>query len=219
MTWTQQQAKDKLRTLLHDGPTDRLRFQKKVVGTQDGTNKKFKTFEYRRVTNLVTGAGELGAYVNGVKQVVTSDDLEMGIFNLTNAPTNNDTVNATYYAQWFLETELSSFLENAGQWLQSSDQFQNIPDGLHQSALKYAAHDAYQKIGFRFTETATSTYRLEDVPDLQLKDVVKDLLELSKNMYDEAEKLRDEYYTRQGRPQQPLTGISVGRVGRVTPNR
>lgn len=43
---------DDLRAILSDGATDKLRHRKRVFGKQDSANTRFKTFEFRRVTDF-----------------------------------------------------------------------------------------------------------------------------------------------------------------------
>jgi hypothetical protein len=219
MSWTS--AITDLRTLLSDGPTDRPRFRKLVIGRQDSSNKFFKTFEIRRVTNFATVAptSKLGVYVNSTKVTVSSDDIELGIFELAAAPTNNDSVEAVYYYQLFLDSELTSFLNNANFWLQSSASFSEIPDGLRVAALKYAQHDAYQKLSLKFADSTSGVFRLEDMPDIKLESAIKTYKDLSDNLLESAKMLRDDFYSRSGKQNQPYFSSIAGRVSRVEPNR
>ena len=52
-----------LRAWLNDGPTDKLVSRKRCLGRIDGSNKIFKTFEFRRVTDFTTATSPFGVYV------------------------------------------------------------------------------------------------------------------------------------------------------------
>lgn len=218
MTWTTADAD--LRRLLSDGATDRLRFKKKVIGVQDSSNKFFKTFEYRRITNLKTTTDpNLGVFVNNVKVTLESDDLTTGIFKLSAAPTNTASVYASYYYNWFLDAEITAFLVAASNFLGFGGTYSTVSGGLQNAALKYAQHDAYQKLALRFAESLSSVYKLEDVPDEKLNDIVRAYKMMSDNLLKEAIQLRDDYYTRQGQAQAPRFATLSGSVTRVEPNR
>lgn len=214
MTWST--AVTDLRNFLSDGPTDRLRWRKRVLGDIDGTNKRFKTFEFRRVTTFVGITAPLGVYVDGTKVNVTVDDLPSGEFTIS-APAAGTVVEATYYMQWFIDSELQDFLIHSSNWLLSTDDFTQIPPGLVPAAENYAAFEAYMKMALRWTERLSETYRLEDAPDKDRITIVQYFKELADSRRETALKLRDEYYTRQGMALQPLFRSIPGRVGPVTP--
>ena len=113
--WTT--ALQDLRNHLSDGATDRYHFRKRCFGEIDGTNTRFKTFEFRRVTDFTQ---EEGVYINGVLQPasgVSSDSLIPGEFILQTAPSDGSIVEASYYTQWFLDSELEDFLKQSSRWL------------------------------------------------------------------------------------------------------
>jgi hypothetical protein len=214
MSWTT--STTELRTLLSDGATDKLRYRKRVFGMQDGTNKVFQTFEFRRLTNFTTATAPSGVYVNGVIQTVDTDFTEVGEFKLHTAPANTDTVEATYYNQWFLDAELDQFCSNGGNWLGFSDKTVT-PVGLQPSLIRYAAADAYEKLALRYAEHVSERFRLEDAPDPKLRTPVVQYMDMAKNYREEATKQRDQYYTRQGQSLQPLFNTVTGTVKNQTP--
>lgn len=217
MAWTTASAD--LRNLLSDTSTDRLAFRKQVIGELDGTNLVFKTFEFRRLTDFTTATAPLGIYLNGVLQAtsaITSDDLTSGVFVLTTAPTVNDRLEAAYYYQWFLDTEIDDFVLKASNWLGILDPT-TIPFGLQSAALHFAAQGAYLKQAMRWRLNSSATYRMEDAPDPKQKGLTDEYTRLAEFMNKKAHQLRDDYYTRQGQNLQPLTGYSLGRVTDPTP--
>jgi len=216
VSWTTAVAD--LRALLSDGPTDKLR-QKRVLGNQDGVRTKFKTFEFRRVTDFTTATAPLGVFVDGTAVTVSADDVATGAFTLAVAPTNGQEIEARYYMQWFIDSELQTFLRSASQWLGLGATFANVPAGLQPSALQYAAADAYQKLALRWAEHQSETYRLEDQPDGKLKSVADQYRAMSTDHRKLALSNRDEFYKRQGQALQPLFRTIQGNAKETVPQR
>lgn len=218
MTWST--ALMDLRTKLSDGDTDRLRAYKRVFGTQDGNNKIFKTLEFKRITNFLTDPAPLGVYVNGTLSPVSADDIATGYFTLVSAPLNADEVTATYYNHLFTDDELEGFLRLACNFLGLGDDYTKIPGGLQNGAVNYAAADGYQKLAMQFADNQSDTYRLEDSPTDNRKDIIASLLKMADMLRSDAIKIRNDYYdNRQGQALAPLFGSNLGCVRDVPPNR
>lgn len=215
-----------LRSLLHDGPTDKIAYQKKVIGQIDGTNTIFKTFEIRRVTNFtVTNTFPLGVYKNGVLVAsanVAQDDPASGTFQLTSAPsqTGRDVIDATYYYQWFLDSDLDGFLQNASTWLGfAGPTYNTVPDGLNAAALRFAGQEAYVALSSQYATRLSSVYKLEDAPNEDILKSVQAFKDMAGSYMKEATKLRDDFYTRQGQSQAPLFNLALGSVVDPQPRR
>lgn len=211
-----------LRVKLSDSATDKLRAFKRVFGDVDGSNKRFKTFEFRRVTDFSTAVSPLGVYVNGSlisSASIATDDTASGFFTFVTAPSASDVIEASYYVQFFLDSELQSFLRLSTQWLGLGDDYNNITLGLQPAALQYAASEAYQKLAARFSEHLSETYRLEDMPDVQRQALISEYKNAAAQAREQAHGLRDEYYKRQGQPLAPLFAVNRGFVRNVVPNR
>jgi len=211
-----------LRLKLSDNSNDKLRAFKRVFGQVDGSNKVFKTFEFRRVTDFTSASAPLGVYINQVRQntaAIASDDLGTGYFTLVAAPSGTDVVEATYYIQFFLDAELQSFLRFAANWLGLGDDYTQVPTGLVPSATHFALGEAYGKLSMRFAEHISETYRMEDAPTEDRFKIVDEYKQLAKMAREEAEHFRDEYYKRQGQHLSPLYGLNIGTVRDVGPNR
>lgn len=215
-----------LRSLLHDGPTDKIAYQKKVIGQIDGTNTIFKTFEARRLTNFTaTNAFPLGIYVNGVLKTAsycTQDDPISGTFQVSSAPsqTSRDVIDATYYYQWFLDSDLDGFLQNASTWLGFAGATYNTnPDGLNAATLRFAAQEAYTALSALYSTRFSQVYKLEDAPNEDVLKSVEAFKEMASGYMKEATALRDDYYTRQGQSKQPLFNLAVGSVVDPVPRR
>lgn len=213
-----------LRSLVKDNINDKYCFQKKVIGTIDGTNKLFKTFENRRVTDMTTASAPLGVYLNGVHAAAATDDLSTtntGAFTMTSAPsqTGRDVLTASYYYQWFLDSELDTFLQNAATWLGFSTTYSTIPDALNAAALRFAAQEAYEAAAMRYSTRMAEVYKLEDAPSEDILKSVAAFKDMADSFMDKARELRDDVYTRQGQTLAPNFAFALGRVIDPTPRR
>jgi len=219
MAWTT--AVEEFRELTGDGATDKLRARKRAVGSCNGVNTVFKTFEFRRVTNFTTSTFPLGVFINdsATAAALVSDDVASGTFVLTVAPITRQFVEATYYIQYFVDTEINNFLKHAAEWLISSPDIALMPLGLQPAALKYAASEGYQKLADKFQDTMSDTYRMEDTPDNKQTTMVEYFQKRAEFFKSSATTARDEYYTRQGQSLQPLFISSAGGVRDVPPRR
>lgn len=206
-----------LRTLLSDGPTDRYSSRKRCFGEVNGTNLIFKTFEFRRVTDFTTASFPQGVYIDGTvvpASGVASDFTPTGEFVLTvgYVPQDGDIVEASYYSQWFIDSELSEFLTTASNWLSSQTDFSLTPNGLWPCALKYGAAEAYLKMAIRWRTFLSEGYRVEDEPKKPGVGPADEYVKMAEMFRKEATQARDEFYTRQGRNLQPLFGSVLGNV-------
>jgi hypothetical protein len=210
MSWIT--AKADIRIHLNDGPTDRYHFRKRCFGELNSVNTRFKTFEFRRITDLTKTQG---VFINGVLQplsAVSEDSVITGEFILTTPPQDGDIVEASYYTQWFLDAELENFLSQASRWLMSTADYTQVGPGLVPSALEYASHLAYKKMAQRWRDYMSSVYKVEDAPKDEASGRVDSFIKMADTAREEALKLRDEFYKRQGQPLQPLFGTVVGNV-------
>jgi hypothetical protein len=221
MGWaTTTDAINELRLQISDGPTDKLAFDKTVVGLIDGDNVNFKTFNVRRLTPLVAATGDpIGAFVNGELVTVDSEDLLSGIFTLHEAPNEGDTVTATYYYEWFLDTQLDSFLSAASRWVLSDATYTHTPDGLIDAVIYKACAKAYRELAVRFAKLYSEQYRMEDLPKKDLKKTQEQYSQLADMHEKQAKSEVEFYYTRQGKNKQPLFNSINGHVKNVGPNR
>ena len=216
---TTQEAIDDLRNLLGDSDVDKYAYRKKVIGTPNGSIVSFKTLERRRVTDFTTSVAPFGVYVNDALVSVSADSTQTGEITLAAAPVDGDDVTASYYYQWFIDSELDQFLKNASQWLGLTSTYINVPDGLVPSALHYAGQEAYHRLANWWQTRLSETYRLEDVPSNKDDSSIKNWLELAKTFEEKALRLRNDYYTRQGQNLQPLFGSIRGSVRDLVPKR
>lgn len=221
MTWST--ALSDLRVQLSDGPIDKLCAFKKVFGIQNGKNRIFKTFEQRRVTDFSSSGTiyPLGVYKNGdvmATSAISADDLTSGYFTVVTdqAPVDSDVWVATYYSQWFTDAELTGFLQRASEWLGFGATYSQISDAFKTAALKYACHEAYQKLAVRAATSTTDGYRLEDTPDEKRTDAIRAYQSAAKAFLDAAFKTRDDVYERGGQAKAPRFGTISGNIKNPT---
>lgn len=214
-----------LRTVLSDGPTDKIRAnQAIVVGPIDGINGTFKTLDYRRVTAFASSATvfPLGIQINGAyvpAASVINEDLSSGYFQLPPSTVGvNSKFTATFYIQWFIDSELDFFLQQTSLWLgQTTDYVNQTPDGLKDSALKHSCHLAYKKLALKFAEDpAIAALRAQDQKDDKRLDTVSQYQAAANTYWKQANDSRNDYYTRKGQPLAPMFGTVIGGVRNPT---
>lgn len=209
-----------VRTLISDGPTDKLRYRKDVFGQRDGSNKVFKTQETRRVSAFVGAVAPLGVYLNQALATIDSEDLESGEFYFHTAPAQGDTIGATYYVQWFDDSEITQFLTTSSEWISGADDWTQLDNGLFPAAKHYAAASAYQKLAIKFAANLAETFQLYDSPDGKRFDPIKMYNDMAAQMFKLAFELRDDVYKdRKGQAKAPIWGTVRGRTRDVPPNR
>jgi hypothetical protein len=206
-----------LRTQLSDGAQDRYNSRKRCFGEVNGVNSTFRTFEFRRITDFTTASTPEGVYIDGIRidaSQITTDYVNTGEFILSEdvVPVNGSIVEASYYNQWFLDTELQSFLVVAMNWLNGGSDYTTTPSGLIPVVLKYACAEAYLKMAQRWRTWLSEMYRVEDEPKKPGTGPVESFIEMAKAFREEAETGRKEFYKRQDRNLQPLFGQVIGNV-------
>lgn len=222
MSWTT--ASDDLRIRLNDGPTDKLRAFKRVFGEINGTNRLFKTYETRRVTDFSSepDASNLGVYVDGQKTLaasIESDDVSSGYVTLVTAPSAGAVVEASYFVQNFTDAEISVFLKFSTNWLALGDDPSGIPSGLRPAAIEWAAGDAYQRLALRMAEPTSDTYRLEDMPSADRAALISQYQKLAQDAKALADKWQKDFYSKHGAREAALFGVYSPKIVDVAPRR
>lgn len=213
-----------LRNLIFDGPTDKRAINKKVFGVMDGVNTTFTTFENRRLGSFQTPAFPLGVYVNGVVvpgNKVTQDDTGSGVFQLDPSvlPTNRQALTASYYYHWFLDSDISQFLQDASNWLGLGTTYINVPGGLNAAVLRFAAQEAYEKAAMKYSTRASEVFQLEDAPNEDILKAIAAFKSMAGDFMSKAETMRNDFYTRQGQSGAPNFAFALGRVCDPVPRR
>lgn len=218
MSWDT--ALSELRMVLSDGPTDKLRYRKMVIGQIDGSNTTFKTFEMRRVSTFVGAVAPAGVYVNNALVTTEGEDLESGEFTLAAPPNEGDSIVATYYYQWFIDAELTEFLNQSAAFINNTTDFTAIDPSFQPAAKEYAAGLAYQKLAAKFAENLAEVFQLQDAPDQKRFNPVTAYMGIAEKKFKLAFELRDDVYTgRKGQAGAPRSATIRGHVKDVAPNR
>lgn len=204
-----------LRNFLSDNPDDRYNSRKRCFGEVNGVNLNFRTFEFRRITDFTTAVAPLGVYVGSVRldpAGITEDFVNTGEFTLAVAPADGSVVEASYYNQWFLDDELTTFLRLSAAWAAGSTEPENTPNGLIMPTLKYAAAQCYTKMAQRWRTYLSEMYRVEDEPKKPGTGPVADFIKMAEAFAKQAEDERKLFYSRSDRNESPLFGAVVGNV-------
>lgn len=221
MSWST--AVSDLRVSLSDGPQDKVRYRKTLLGKIDGVNKFFRTLEFRRITDFKTGTTPMmGIWLDGILQATTAianDFPDSGDVELTAAPANGVSVEASYYIQWFTDSELAQFLRMAANMMVIGDDYSNIQLGLRPAAMAYAKGDAYEKLSLRWAEKLSETFVLEESPDKDKFTPVESYAKQAKDLKAAAYKMRDDFYARAGQGNSPASASISGRVRDIAPKR
>lgn len=223
-------AETDLRTQLSDGPKDKHCYRKSLFGELNGTNLRFKTLEFRRLNNFTDTAVDsptatlppLGVWLNGVilsASDIDSDNPETGDFVLKVAPENGDTLEASYYAQWFNADEIAQFLRFACNWLAFGDDFTLISPGLRPAAIQYASAEAYQKLASRWSQMLSEQYLRQDATEKERFAIVDAWMKASETARKNAYKARDDFYSRSGQSNIPYASSIQGSVPNPQPKR
>lgn len=205
-------GKQDLRIELSDGPTDRYHFRKRCFGETNGSNTRFKTFEFRRITDFTLTDG---VFLNGNllnNSDIAQDFVATGEFVLGFLAVDGDIIEASYYTQWFLDAELDNFLVDSSRWAVSTDDYTQAASGLIPALKSYALSRAYLKMAQRWRDYSSSVYRVEDAPQKEGSGPVDSFIKMATTFRDEAETQRKEFYTRQDQNLQPLFGAVIGNV-------
>lgn len=222
MSWTT--AITELRSVLNDTEASKFRFRKKVYGRIDGVNATFKTFEFRRITDFSTEIQpKLGIFVDGVRLLntaVNADNPDTGDFILNVAPlVTVKQIEASYYSEWFLDTELSTYLGSAGRWAAFPD-YTVAPPGLQSAILQYAGSEAYKMLALKFAELESEQYRAEDSENPRTKPASERYAAMAQTMFKQAmTEVKFFYDKRQGQSDQASFATVRGRVRNVTGKR
>lgn len=208
-----------LRTILSDQPTDKYNFLQRCFGQVDGNNTRFKTFWRRRATNFAAASGMTGTVGVFKNQTllpatgVSMDDVESGVFVLQTAPVDGDVIEASFYNQWFDDTEIDGFLQSGSRWLTGDPDYTQTAGGLIDALLKFAAAEAYLKMSMRWRTYMSQEFKVEDAPKDSPTYSTDSFAKMAETFRKEALDSRTEFYqNRQGRALQPLFGSIPGRL-------
>lgn len=218
MTWTT--ALTDLRTELQDNADNKYALRKNVFGSPDGTLVEFATIEGRYVpASLVVYAAPPGGGTPSVVTVSDTTGWEQGIFRLQAAPQPRQLITASYYWQYFTDTEITNFLKTAASRVGITDYTTTPVDGLERVVLNYACAAAYRFLSSQWIRKISEKVLLKDSPvsenDTRSNLFLKQAQDYEKMGNDE----RIEYYKAQGRRYKPSFSTSQGNITPWTPRR
>jgi hypothetical protein len=208
-------ARDNLRRFLNDGPQDRLRKSKPLLGMINGDNTRFFTYEDR----IVEPFG-VHVTVDLVDVTSTLDDAVIGQVTLASPPPTGAQVRAMYFCQYFLDEDLDEALQGATQQIIETDDVTQVPVGLKMAALNYAGHFAFTKQAIRWAERMSEHFVLEDAPaEGQMTQTANHFLTLARSFFTTANTMRESFYKRDSRRQAPAWGVYQPQIPPVGPIR
>ena len=206
-----------LRQMIADtDKTKRVTKKAMAQGTSDGENLLFYTWDKR----LFEDSFQL--YVDNELQ---SDGFELsdpiaGEITFAQAPDKDSEVRASYYFQWWIDDEIKNFLNKGAELTGEVDPniSANHPDaaylmiqpGLKNASLKFAGHLAMDALVSRFiADKHSAEFLLEQDGnvDVGYTELIKNLQNQANTWFKQAVQLRDDFYQRQGRRNQPAFGI------------
>lgn len=156
--WDISAAISSLRSLLGDNSTDKFEFKTNVYPTPDNVTTRFFTGSTRLVSGSlqVYAAGTL--VPSGAPSGIIDIDTEKGSFELARAPSGHIELQASFYYQWFKDTELTEFLTAAANMVG----YETVTDGAlpilaRGALLDFACYYAYMKKAAEFAEFITAS--------------------------------------------------------------
>ena len=231
MPWTDPSGD--LRTLLADGPTDNLIKSKRLLGTINGTNRVFFTFEDRLLASgnqsvcadpinlyLTTTNGAISSANQLAPSGITVTDQVKGEVTLSFAPSGQLQLTGSYHYQQHLDSEIGFYLQQ-GANLVAIDIVDNVPPGLQMATMDYAGAMAHRRLAQRWQQRKSEQFMLQDEPArLEAEALIKFHQDEAKSMRDNAGGERKDFYNlRQDRGLAPAFGL-LNRVPRpYTPRR
>lgn len=211
-----------LRLLLADTDKSKCATRKRLVGNVDGDNAIFTTFDKNLYEDTVV------VYVNDEVVNFTVDDSVRGTLTLAVAPDENTKVNADYYFQWWRDVELTGYLNRGAQSCSIFDpatpeaSYLLVPQGLRDAVLYFAASDANRaQVQYMIMRRHSEEFLIQQDgnDDDNYSKMISSLQKQADWYFNNAVKIRDDFYERQGRRNAPAFNIkTVGRK-QYGPNR
>jgi len=154
--WDISSAVSNLRSLLGDNPSDKYEFKTDVFPTPDGVTRRFFVGQTRLVPDT------LEVYHNGVHLQAVSGavvDTAKGEFTYEgpDGPIRRGLLQASFYFQWFTDSDLEAFLTEAAQMLNFESPSGDFAIGLRPTLLSWACYNAYMRKAAEFAETVSAS--------------------------------------------------------------
>lgn len=218
-----------LRTFLADTTNDNLIKEQQLLGSTNGQNNTFFTFEDRLVasgnqsvcdTPIRVFYDQGGGFTEVAASGITVSDQIRGEVQLMLYPSGAVGLKASYHHQMHTDTELNTFLTHAMNQVNASS-LTNIDAGLQEAVLHIAASYAYKRLAQRWQQRKSEQFLLQDEPArTEAADRIEFYRRQGQDMMTEGLALRRSYYDlRQDRGRQPAYGILQRRPNPYTPVR
>lgn len=211
-----------LRQLIADTEFHKKATKKKLIGAIDGDNKSFITYDKRILEDT------LEIYVNNVSVGFTLEDAIKGTITISSAPDKNSKVEASYYWQFWLDDELTNFLnkgaEATSQWTSAipDNAYLQILPGLKTAALMLAASLANRSlIQYLVNRRHSEEFLLEQDgnSDSGFSQMINALQKVADQYWSDGLKMRDDFYQRQGKRNAPAFAIKQSNLKQYGPRR
>ncbi len=181
-----------IRLSINDSATSNYAGPDNLEAQVDGLRKVFKLSN----KNIVAGASS-AFYVADSGTPVTADptDPVNGLSILATAP--QASFEYYYYYQKFIDAEIQQFLDTGlGKVGMTETTLTTIDQGLWDVVSHYASAEAYHTLMGRFAETFTTSVEGESYT---MSDIFKSYRILHDTHIEDGDKMREEYYKKQGR--------------------
>ncbi len=211
-----------LRQLIADTEFHKKATKKKLIGSIDGENKQFITYDKRLLEDTVE------VFVNGIAAAFTVDDAIKGVITLNAAPDKNTKVEASYYWQFWLDDELKNFLnkgsEATSQWTSTipDNAYLSILPGLKTAALMLSASLANRSlIQYLVNRRHSEEFLIEQDgnDDSGFSQMINALQKVADQYWKDGIQMRDDFYQRQGKRNAPAFAIKQGVTKQYGPRR
>jgi hypothetical protein len=210
-------AISELRQLIADTEFNKKATKKKLIGSVDGSNTNFVTYDKRIYGD------SLEVFVNDSPVGFTLSDSIKGEIVLDSAPDKNTKIQASYYWMFWIDDELINFLnkgaESTGQYGSTSpDQaYLNIEPGLKAAALYFAGSLATRSLAAYIMNRRHSEEFLVEQDgnnDTAFSQTISAMNAQAKTLWDQAIFHRDDFYKRLGKRNKPAFAIKLGSTRR-----
>ena len=219
-----------LRQLMSDSDMHKKSTKKKLIGKIDGNNVEFYTYDKRIVGStlelFVTDAANNEAQL--LNSEYSLEDPVKGFVKLEKALDPNSKITGNYYWQFWIDSELKNFLnkgaESIGQFTDSipDNTYMAIQAGLRQAALFFAAHLCVNSlIQLEMNRRHSEEFLIEQDgnDDKNFTAMITAMRGQSKDYWDRAVIMRDDFHKRVGKRNAPAFAIKLGSVRRYGANR
>lgn len=217
MSLTAATALQQVRGMLQDGlssdatpiPYNLVRLESlsdQLVTADDQTQFtiRFKDTPTQGAVSVYYIPGSLVAYVDysGSPTTPTVDADVNGTFTLPVSPSSS--VLVTYGWQYFLDSDIATFVDHARAWTREWSDVSLIPDGLEAAVISYATSEALAALARRVT---LGDAKAGDA-SLNLSQIAKQYAALAAQMSKQAETLRASYWSRADEQLAPAADVA-----------